>query len=121
MILKIAIRNVLRQKRRSILTILTMFGGFTLAAFSIGWSEGTYTRVIDMFTRNRLGHIQVHREGYLDRPSIYKTIDQYETRGRRIAGIIVYPAIGIPARLSYDPWPAAGPFWKSCSAQTWRG
>jgi ABC-type lipoprotein release transport system permease subunit len=84
MMLKIALRNVFRQKRRSILTVLTMFGGFTLAAFSIGWTDGTYNRVIDMFTRNRLGHIQIHREGYLDRPSIYKTIDDYERVGRAV-------------------------------------
>jgi putative ABC transport system permease protein len=87
MIFLIAARNVFRQKRRSILTVLTMFGGFTLAAFSIGWSDGSYSHVIDMFTRNRLGHIQVHHKGYLDRPSIYKTIEHYNRVGAEIGGI----------------------------------
>jgi ABC-type lipoprotein release transport system permease subunit len=84
MLLKLAFRNVLRQKRRTILTALTMFGGFTLATISIAWSDGTYAYVIDMFTRNRLGHIQVHAAGYLDKPSLYKTIDDYETVGTKI-------------------------------------
>jgi putative ABC transport system permease protein len=81
---KIAVRNIFRQKRRTILTVLTMLGGFTLASISIAWSDGTYNNIIDLFTRNRLGHIQVHRAGYLDRPSLYKTIDNYQAVGERI-------------------------------------
>lgn len=75
MIFKIAFRNVFRQKRRTILTALSMFGGFVLAAFFIGWADGTYNNIIDTFTRCNLGHVQVHEKTYLDRPSIYKTID----------------------------------------------
>jgi len=82
--LKIAFRNIFRQKRRSTLTILTMLGGFVLSAFSFGWSDGTYSYIIDMFTRNQLGHIQIHKEGYLDRPALYKTIDNYHTVGAKL-------------------------------------
>ena len=49
MMFKIAFRNVFRQKRRTILTVLTMFGGFTLASISIAWSDGSYNNIIDMF------------------------------------------------------------------------
>ena len=87
MTLKIAFRNALRQRRRTILTALTMFGGFVLAAISIGWGEGTYTYVINMFTRNHLGHIQIHRKGYLDKPSLYKTIDDYYRIGEKIQNL----------------------------------
>lgn len=82
--LRIAWRNIFRQKRRTILTVLTMFGGFTLSAISIGWADGTYNRIIDMFTRNRLGHIQIHAQGYLDRPSLYKWIQDYQKIGDEI-------------------------------------
>ena len=77
MMLKIAFRNIFRQKRRTVLTALSMFGGFVLAAFFIGWSDGMYNRIIDMFTRNRMGHIQIHEKGYLDRPTLYKTVDNF--------------------------------------------
>lgn len=87
MLLKLAFRNVFRQKRRTILTALTMVGGFTLAAISIAWSDGTYAYVIDMFTRNRLGHIQIHAAGYLDKPSLYKTIDDAVIVGAKIQQI----------------------------------
>jgi len=87
MIGKIAFRNTLRQKRRTILTALTMVGGFVLAAISIGWSDGTYNTIIDMFTRNQLGHIQVHRKGYLDKPSLYRTLANYKKIGGEISDI----------------------------------
>jgi putative ABC transport system permease protein len=76
LMLKIAFRNIFRQKRRTILTALSMFGGFVLAAFFIGFSDGTYNDIINTFTRNQMGHIQVHHKDYLDRPSLYKTIDR---------------------------------------------
>lgn len=87
MILKIAFRNVFRQKRRSLLTALTMVGGFVLTAISIGWSDGTYSSIINMFTRNRLGHIQIHGKGYLDKPSMYNTIRNYRKIGKDIKEI----------------------------------
>ncbi len=84
MILKIAFRNIFRQKRRTILTALAMIVGFTLLSLTIGLSDGAYGGVIEMFTRNRTGHIQVHREGYLDKPSLYKTIDNPSVVGSAI-------------------------------------
>lgn len=87
MIFKISLRNTMRQKRRTILTALTMFGGFVLASISVGWSDGTYSYIIDMFTRNQLGHIQIHGKGYLDKPSIYNTIEDYEKVGGKIESI----------------------------------
>ena len=84
MLFKIAFRNVFRQKRRTILTGLTILGGFVLSALAIGISDGTYTSVIELFTRSRLGHIQIHAQGYLDKPSLYKTIDNFSEIGRRV-------------------------------------
>ncbi|MCY4552980.1 MAG: ABC transporter permease [Candidatus Poribacteria bacterium] len=87
MILKIAFRNTFRQKRRTILTGLAMIVGFTLLSLTIGLSDGAYGNIITMFTRNRIGHIQVHREGYLDKPSLYKTIDNTSAVGETIQSV----------------------------------
>ena len=87
MMLKIALRNTLRQKRRTILTSLAMIVGFTLLSFSIGLSDGSYSFVINMFTRNRLGHIQIHHHGYLDKPSLYATINNYQSVGQIIKNV----------------------------------
>ena len=87
MMLKIAFRNTLRQKRRTILTSLAMIVGFTLLSFSIGLSDGSYSFVINVFTRNRLGHIQIHHHGYLDKPSLYATINNYQSVGQIIKNV----------------------------------
>lgn len=84
MMLKIAFRNIFRQKRRTILTALAMIVGFTLSSIVIGLSDGAYSNVIEMFTGNRIGHIQIHHAGYLDKPSIYKTIRDYDSIGETI-------------------------------------
>lgn len=87
MVFKIAFRNVFRQKRRTVLTALTLLGGMVLSALSIGLTDGTYTAVIDLFTRTRLGHIQIHAAGYLDKPALFKTIDDFQRVGEAIAKV----------------------------------
>lgn len=87
MILKLALRNIFRQKRRTVFTVLTMVGGFTLASLSIGIADGSYNHLIDIFTRTQTGHIQVHQGDYLDKPSLYKTIDGFQEVGDRIGAV----------------------------------
>lgn len=74
MLWKLAFRNVLRQRRRSLLTLLSMGGGYLLLCLSLSISEGSYNHIIDVFTRDHTGHIQIHAADYLDRPSLYKRI-----------------------------------------------
>lgn len=87
MILKLALRNIFRQKRRTVFTVLTMVGGFTLASLSIGIADGSYNNLINLFTRTQTGHIQVHQGDYLDKPSLYKTIADYEEVGALIQNV----------------------------------
>jgi len=84
---KMALRNIFRQKRRSLLTSLTMFGGFVLVMIAVGMTDGSFNGMIDMFTRNSMGHIQVHAQGYLDKPSLHKVIPDYLKVGQKIAGV----------------------------------
>ena len=84
---KLAWRNIFRQRRRTILTIMTMTGGFLLSSLSIGWMDGSYSGMILFFTNHRTGQIQVHKEGYLDNPSIYDTVDDYNSVGQDIESL----------------------------------
>ncbi|MBN2693556.1 ABC transporter permease [bacterium] len=78
MLLKIAFRNLFRQKRRTILTLLTMVVGFILSAISISMSEGGYGNIIQLFTKTQTGHIQIHQKEYREKPSLYKTVNNIE-------------------------------------------
>jgi ABC-type lipoprotein release transport system permease subunit len=86
-IARIAFRNLFRHRRRSLLTGLMMAGGCFLFSVFIGIADGSYDHLIDMFTRDHTGHIQIHKDGYLDKPSVYKTIKDPVRTGERIAGI----------------------------------
>ena len=77
LVLKIAFRNIFRQKRRSLYTALSIIIGFTLLSISIGLAEGGYGHLIEMFTRGYTGHIQIHQKDYLERPGLYKNF-QYD-------------------------------------------
>lgn len=74
LILKLALRNVLRNRRRSLLTIISMGGGYFLLSAMAAMTEGSYSNMIDLFTRDHTGHVQIHQGDYLNRPSLYKTI-----------------------------------------------
>lgn len=75
MFLKMALRNVLRQRRRSLLTALMMFFSFVLLSFTIAFESGTYDQIISMFTKQYVGHVQIHSQEFVKSPSIYETIN----------------------------------------------
>ena len=86
MLLKIAFRNIFRRKKRSVLTGMMMTGAFVLFSLSFAFVDGGYDMIIDMFTRDRTGHIQVHAEGYPDKRSLYKRINDVKGTGAIIEG-----------------------------------
>lgn len=63
---------------------MMMAGGCGLFGLFFGMIDGTYGNLIDMFTRDHTGHIQIHKKGYLDKPTIYKTIKDPEAIGKKI-------------------------------------
>jgi len=69
---KMALRNLIKQKRRSFFTSISMIIGFVLLSISLGLAEGGYGNVIKSFTKAKTGHIQIHQKEYLDKPGLYK-------------------------------------------------
>lgn len=51
-----------------------MIFGFVLTSLSYSLADGSYQQIISLFTQTKTGHAQVLKLGYLDRPSLYKTI-----------------------------------------------
>ncbi len=74
MIFKLALRNIFRQKRRTVLTIMMMCFGYTLLAFTYALSEGSYNSIIEAFTSQSTGHLQIHNKSYLENQNLFYSI-----------------------------------------------
>lgn len=48
--------------------------GYLMASVSLSIAEGSYGGVIDLFTKDHTGHVQIHYKDFLDRPTLYKQI-----------------------------------------------
>jgi putative ABC transport system permease protein len=70
--------------------------GYILFSFFISIADGAYGDIIQKFIQERTGHIQVHREGYLDTPRLTKSIKGYQEIRNQLKGEDVR---GISARI----------------------
>lgn len=84
LLVKLAFRNIFRQRRRSLLTALSIGGGYLLCAVSFSLIEGSYNNLINLFTLTKTGHVQIHQGNYLDRPKLYKAIAGYTDIGDQL-------------------------------------
>ncbi|MDB9787105.1 FtsX-like permease family protein [Bacteriovoracaceae bacterium] len=82
MLFKMAIRNVFRQKRRTLFTALMMIGGFVLLSFSLAFIAGTYGDMISLFTAQTTGHVQIHNSQFVETESIHDGIQDWEKIGK---------------------------------------
>ena len=71
---RIAWRNLWRQKRRTILTLISIgFGGF-LAILMTAMQDRSWADFIDTAARLGGGHVRIQHPDYLDTPSLKKTV-----------------------------------------------
>lgn len=82
-----------------------MGGGFFLLCLTLSMSEGSYSNIINIFTQDHTGHVQIHHANYLERPSLYKTINNLDSI---LAEVEANPqVIGVTPRI-YGPSLAYG-------------
>lgn len=64
-IFKIAVRNLLRYKRRTLLTSLLIILGVVMVVVFSGISKSFKDMMIGTITDSMLGHMQIHKKGYV--------------------------------------------------------
>lgn len=79
LVFKLALRNIFRNRRRSLLTGLSMFGGYIMLVVAFSVQEGTYGSILELYTQDHSGHIQLTESTYQDKPTLYKTVNNYKT------------------------------------------
>ncbi len=65
-LLKVSFRNVGRNKRRSLITMLTVFLGVTVITATRGLLNGLQGEIRSALTRKMHGDLQIHHRGYQD-------------------------------------------------------
>ena len=88
--IKIAWRNIVRNKRRSILTISAV--GFGLGALIFLWAfvDGAHFQMIENYTSLLCGHLQIHKKGFQQNPKLELYI---ENSGKIVNQIKTIPSI----------------------------
>lgn len=73
--LKLAWRNIWRNKRRTLITVASIFFGVLLSAYMTSMQEGSYDKMVDIVVKFYSGYMQVHHEDYWENKSINSSFD----------------------------------------------
>ncbi len=82
----LAWRNVWRNKRRTILTLLTILVGSAMIILMNAFAKGGHDQMIEDAVSMNVGHIQIHEKGYWDSRTIdyaFRMSDELEKKLRR--------------------------------------
>lgn len=64
--LKLAFRNIFRNRSRTALTLAAIITGVTAIIVSGGFVEDTFIQLRESTIHSRIGHLQIFRQGYLE-------------------------------------------------------
>ncbi len=70
MLAKLAWRNIWRNKRRSMVVLLSIIVGVNAVLFTDGMSNGMLNQMLFNQISSRIAHIQIHKKGFNDNKSI---------------------------------------------------
>jgi len=73
--LKLAWRNLWRNKRRTLITVASIFFGVLLSAYMTSMQEGSYDKMVEIVVKFYSGYMQVHNEDYWENKSINNSFD----------------------------------------------
>jgi ABC-type lipoprotein release transport system permease subunit len=68
-------RNLWRNRRRTLITIASIFFGVLLSTYMTSMQEGSYEKMVDIVVKFYSGYIQIHNEEYWENKSINNTFD----------------------------------------------
>ena len=86
-------RNLWRNKRRTLITVASIFFGVLLSTVMSSMQEGSYSSMIDNIVKFYSGYIQIHNEKYWENKTINNTFErnsELEEKCKAIPEIVNY-------------------------------
>jgi len=84
---RLAWRNILRNRRRTALTVLAIAIGVGALVMTWALFDGSNKQAINNMTDTFTGHVQIHRLGYTDDPGLEKTFRAAEVNIEKLQAI----------------------------------
>ena len=78
MLFAIAWRNIIRNWRRSLLTVMGAALGLAALLFLWGFNDGSHNRMMRNIQESIVGSIQVHKDGFFKKPRLKDYLDEPE-------------------------------------------
>jgi lipoprotein-releasing system permease protein len=106
-ILRLAFRNVLRQRRRSALTVVAIVLSLSMFLVLRGVGDGVHQQMAEIGVRMGLGDVVIYRKGYRRDPSLDHLV-QGADKVRAVAAGLGGAVEGVAVRLRADGLTQAG-------------
>ena len=87
---KLSWRNLWRNKKRTLITVMSVFFGVILSALMSSMQEGSYNSMIETVVKFYSGYLQIHQKDYWENRTINNT---YEPSKAFIDSLMLYPEI----------------------------
>lgn len=71
----LAWRNIWRNRRRTLITVASIFFGVLLSAYMTSMQEGSYDKMVEIVVKFYSGYMQVHHKDYWENKSINNSFD----------------------------------------------
>lgn len=108
-IILLSVRNIFRNMRRTIITILSIIAGFTALACLGGFIEFSFEGLRESTIRSQIGHLQIYAEGYAEKRVSNPESVVIEDAAALIEAITELPGVElVTPRLSFSGLGSAG-------------
>jgi len=106
MVFRLAFRNSLRNRRRTLLTAIAISLSFALLLVFLGIGDGVHEKMAEIGVSMGLGDVVVHAEGYSDDPTLDRLVENPDAIEKAMLG--VPGVLHVAPRLRTDALLTAG-------------